>query len=368
MVCGSYWIAKSGLSKPFVKGRRIGFVDGIKVIELEMNYSNSDSYLYRTYIFLKYSLAGIRIALREDYDLLFATSTPLTAGIPGIIINFFKNKPFIFEVRDLWPELPKAMGVITNPVVLKLMDILETISYRSATSCVALSPGILKGIQNKVPDKEIIMIPNGCDLNYIHEEKKNDKHKKFVAVFTGAHGLANGLESVLDTAQILMHMGNRNIEIQFIGDGGLKKDLEERSRVQKLDNCFFLDPMPKKNLFNYLYKNADIGLMILKNIPAFYFGTSPNKFFDYISIGLPVINNYPGWISEIIKENNCGVAIPPNDSELFAKTLIHLSKNQNKINLMGDNAKRLAQNKFDRQKLGKKFVSFIESKEIKINV
>ena len=360
MICGNYSMAESGLNRPFVKGRRSGLVDGIKVIELDMNYSNSDSYLYRTYIFLKYSLAGIMIAFKEDYDLLFATSTPLTAGIPGIVINLFKRKPFIFEVRDLWPELPKAMGVITNPIILKLMDVLETISYKSATSCIALSPGILRGIQKKVPTKDIIMISNGCDLGLTSKARIQSKHEKFVAVFTGAHGLANGLESVVDTAQILAEMGNENIEIQFIGDGALKEQLKERVKTKKINNCLFLDPMPKVILFNYLSSNADIGLMILKDIPAFYFGTSPNKFFDYISIGLPVLNNYPGWLSEIIKEHNCGVAIPPNDPELFAKTLVSLSENKNKMNLMGNNAKKTALNKFDRRKLGEKFVNFIE--------
>ena len=359
MVCGNYWIAKSGLSVPFNKGRRTGIVDGIKVIELEMNYSNSDSFFYRTFIFLKYSLTAIITAFKENYDLVFATSTPLTASIPGIVSNFFKKKPFIFEVRDLWPELPKEMGVITNPVILRLMDFLETISYKSATACIALSPGILKGIQKKVPNKEIVMIPNGCDLRLLKKNRIKLKHEKFVAIFAGAHGLANGLESVLDTAQILLNMGNQNIEIQFIGDGGLKEKLKERAKTQNLDNCLFLDPMPKELLFNYLSQNADIGLMVLKNIPAFYFGTSPNKFFDYISIGLPVLNNYPGWLSEIINEHNCGVAIPPNNPKLFAKTLISLSKNPNRMKSMSHNSKKLAQNKFDRRKLSKTFVNFV---------
>lgn len=361
MVCGNYWIANSGLNTPFLKGQRSGFVDGIKVIELEMNYSNSDSFLYRTYIFLKYSITGIIIAFKENYDLVFATSTPLTAGIPGIVINLFKKKPFIFEVRDLWPELPREMGVITNPVILRLMDFLETISYKSATACIALSPGILKGIRKKVPHKELAMIPNGCDLRLTNKRRIKLRHEKFIAVFTGAHGLANGLDSVLDTAQILLNMGNQNIEIQFIGDGGLKEQLKERAKTQKLYNCLFLDPMPKEVLFDYLSENADIGLMVLENIPAFYFGTSPNKFFDYISIGLPVLNNYPGWLSEIINKYNCGVAIPPNNPKIFAETLINLSKNQNIMKSMSNESKKLAKNKFDRKKLGENFVNFIQN-------
>ena len=124
----------------------------IKIIELELNYSNKNSFLKRTFIFLKYSFFGLKIVLKSDYDILFSTSTPLTAAIPGIFSKLFYKKPFIFEVRDLWPELPKAMGIITNPIVLKSMDILGTIAYKSANACIGLSPGIVNGILKKILD------------------------------------------------------------------------------------------------------------------------------------------------------------------------------------------------------------------------
>ena len=187
IVCGSYWIAETGLAGAFVGGQRTGTVDGIRVIELELEYSNSDNFLWRTFVFFRYSVQGVRIALKENYDILFATSTPLMAGIPGIFAKIFRSKPFIFEVRDLWPELPKEMKVITNPIILKLMDWLETILYKTATACIGLSPGIVDGIKKKTPNKKLAMVPNGCDLNLVYNVTKNTKDKKFIAVFTGAH-------------------------------------------------------------------------------------------------------------------------------------------------------------------------------------
>ncbi|MCH8010909.1 MAG: glycosyltransferase family 4 protein [Candidatus Marinimicrobia bacterium] len=361
IVCGSYWIADSGLSGGFVNGIRSGYVSGIKVIELELQYSNTDSFIRRTLIFLRYSWQGLKIGLKEKYDILFATSTPLTAGIPGIIARLLRKKPFIFEVRDLWPELPKAMGVITNPIILKLMDWLESFTYRLAATCIGLSPGIVKGIKKKVPNKIVVMIPNGCDLNLVEDYKPMKNNTEFVAVFTGAHGIANGLDAVLDAVEILVEKGRQDIVVKFIGDGLLKPKLQERVRYEGLTNCKFLEPMPKNGLFTYLKQNASVGLMILDNVPAFYYGTSPNKFFDYLSLGLPVINNYPGWLAEIITQNQCGIAVPPDNPEAFADSLIKLKDNPDLREKMGKNGRRLAENEFDRNRLGERFVDVLES-------
>lgn len=361
MVCGNYWIADSGLKGDFINGVRIGNVSGINVIELDLQYSNEDNFFKRSLIFLQYSWHGLKIALLEKYDLIFATSTPLTAGIPGIFAKLFRSKPLIFEVRDLWPELPKAMGVIKNPILLKLMDWLESITYHTAIAIVGLSPGIVKGIKKKVPYKKVVMIPNGCDLNLIEKKTHKNNNEEFVAVFIGAHGIANGLDNVLDAAKVLLDKGRNDIFIQFIGDGMLKPKLQKRARREGLTNCCFLDPMSKNELFAYLKESANVGLMILDNVPSFYYGTSPNKFFDYLSLGLPVINNYPGWLAEIITRNQCGIAVPPNDPEAFADSLIKLKDNPSLREKMGKNALRLARNEFDHNILGERFVDILES-------
>ena len=361
MICGNYWMADSGISGSFKNGYRQGMVDGIKVFEFNISYSNSDSFLSRTFSFLRYSLRGILMALKEDFDIVFSTSTPLTAGIPGIVAKFIRNKPFVFEVRDLWPELPEKMGVIKNPIILGLMGFLETISYKSAIGCIGLSPGIIKGIKKKVPDKKTIMIPNGCDLNKYDVHRMTDNIDMFTAVFTGAHGYANGLDKVLDAAKLLLRNNIYDIEIQFIGDGALKNKLIQRHKEENLINCKFIDPMPKQKLFPYLIKNCDVGLMVLDNIPAFYYGTSPNKFFDYISLGLPVINNYPGWLADIIIKNNCGIVVSPNEPEDFAKSLVELKDDPKKLKKMGEMSAYLAKSSFDRKKLSHQFVKFLES-------
>ena len=364
MVCGSNWVADTGLSKSFVSGKRKGIVDEINIIEFDLNYSNSDGFINRTITFFKYAFFGINIAYKGDFDIVFATSTPLTAGIPGIISKVFKDKPFIFEVRDLWPELPRAMGVIKNPLILKLMDILETVTYKYSDACVGLSPGIVEGVKKKYPKKRVELIPNGCDFNIVPKlGSKKRSNNKFVAAFTGAHGYANGLDSVLDVAELMVKKNISQIEFHFIGDGALKPELMKRSKKQNLTNCIFVDPISKVELFEYLTTNVDVGLMILKNIPAFYYGTSPNKFFDYISLGLPIINNYPGWLADMINKNNCGIVVKPNQTNDFMEALILLKKEKSLRDKMGRNSLILAKNKFDRKNLSLQFVKFLESME-----
>lgn len=366
IVCGSYAMAKSGVEAPIQRGIRVGMVDGIRVMEICLPYSNHDNFVKRSATFLRYAWRSVRIALTEDFDLLFATSTPLTAGIPGIVMKYLRKKKFIFEVRDLWPEIPREMGVIKNPLILGAMTFLEWLTYRKADGCIGLAPGIVDGIRRRGPkDQSVTMVPNGCDLELFRPGNRvaialpGISEDDFVAVFTGAHGLANGLHGVLDAATVLKERGRPGIKLVFIGDGRVKPELIRRAEEEGLANCLFVDPMPKNEL-NKLVANADVGLMILANVPAFYYGTSPNKFFDYIAAGLPVLNNYPGWLADMIAEHHCGIAVPAGDPVGLANALIRLADHGAEARAMGREARRLAEAQFDRERLATKFCDFLE--------
>lgn len=360
MVCGSDKIGNTGLAGRFKYGRRSGIVDGIRIIEFDLPYSNYDGFLKRSLTFLRFALQGIGIAITEKYDLVFATSTPLTAGLPGIIARVFRKKPFVFEIRDLWPELPREMGIITNPFMLKAMDMLEWLSYHCATRCIGLSPGVVDGIKKRgIADRNVTMIPNGCDLELFRAKENRLNRKEFTAIFTGAHGIANGLDAVLDAANELKKRGRENIKLLFIGDGKLKPALKARAVTEKLDNCLFLDPIPKNKMPDLLLQ-VNAGMMILANVPAFYYGTSPNKFFDYIAAGLPVINNYPGWIADMITESKCGIAVPPENPKAFADALEYMADHPEEAAEMGRNARVLAKQSFNRRKLADEFVDWLE--------
>ena len=364
MVCGSYGAGQTGIDEPFEKGIRKGNVDGIDVIEFDLAYSNSDGFLKRSVSFMKFAVRSIGIAMSAKYDLIFATTTPLTAGIPGIFARWLRRKPFVFEVRDLWPELPKAMGVIRNPVILWAMAVLERTSYRSAHRCIGLSPGIVDGIASTGKStKDITMIPNGCDLNIFDQTSAAWRppgvaDSDFMAIFTGTHGIANGLDAVLDAAAVLKRKNINNIKLVLVGQGRCKDSLKARADKEDLGNVIFHDPVDKAKLSG-LMSSADIGMQVLANVPAFYYGTSPNKFFDYISSGLPVINNYPGWLADMITENAIGYVVEPNNPEAFADALTKAASSD-QLDEMGARAKELAKRRFNRADLSGDFVTWLE--------
>jgi len=364
MVCGSNTTGTTGLEGPFHRGQRRGTVDGIKVVELDLAYSNNDGFMKRALTFLLFAWRSIIIALTEKYDVVFATTTPLTAGIPGIFARWLRNKPFVFEVRDLWPELPREMGVITNPAVLWAMGILEWASYRSANRLVGLSPGIVEGIRKLgVPAERIALVPNGCDLDIFTEKAEpwlpnGVLGSDLVAVFAGTHGVANGLDAVLDAAMELKRRERTNIKILLIGDGKLKPALQARAKRESLTNVVFHDPVKKADLAG-LMRAADLGMQVLANVPAFYYGTSPNKFFDYISAGLPVLNNYPGWLAEMIEREQCGFVVPPADAVAFAKALEQAADDRELLPAMGQRAKALAKREFDREIMASEWVDWV---------
>jgi glycosyltransferase involved in cell wall biosynthesis len=364
VVCGQAEKADTGLYSPFVRGRREGIVDGIYVIELELPYANRDGFLRRAVTFLRFAQRSTMIALQRDVDLVFATSTPLTAGIPGILSRWLRGRRFIFEVRDLWPELPRAMGVIKNPLLLWAMEILEWICYHSANRLIGLAPGIAEGIAKRgVKRENIMIIPNGCDLGLFDDSTAlwrpdGVREGDLLAIFTGTHGIANGLDAILNAAAVLKDRGRNDIKLVLIGDGKLKPELKSTALALSLNNVIFCDPVPKIKLAG-LMAGADVGMQILANIPAFYFGTSPNKFFDYLAAGLPVLNNYPGWLADLIKEHGCGYAIDPDDPIAFAEALIRAAENPEERNIMGANARTLAVKRFDRDVLADGFIDWL---------
>ena len=284
LICGSLDIGKTGLQGKFKGGVRRGDVDGIDIIELSLPYGNEMGYLMRFLVFLRFMIAGVWLALREPCDLIFCTSTPLSAGIPGLVCRIIRGKPFVFEVRDLWPEIPEAMQIIRNPLILQLMGMLARSIYKRADRVIALAPGIKEEIEKKnIASDKIIMIPNGSDLKLFDKVRKNDENR-FQIVFCGAHGLANGLDKVLDAALQLKLRRDDMARFVFVGEGGEKKRLISRAAEMGLNNCEFLDSMPKTELAYFLAK-CDAAIMCLENISIFHEGSSPNKFFrEYVCL------------------------------------------------------------------------------------
>jgi len=361
IACSSWSQSDTGLTGEPVSGMRQGRVDDtFDVIEFVIPYDQSFGPVQRLWAWLKFARRTIALAKRNDYDLLFASSTPLTVAIPGIFTRRSRGRrPFVFEVRDLWPELPRALGY-RNPVGLSAMAWLEKAAYRAASAGVGLSPGIVNGmVRGGMNRSHVAMIPNGSDLDTFRPES-HEPGETFTAVFTGAHGRANGLHALLDAAAELKQRGVAGIELHFIGKGGEKPGLVERAAREGLDNCVFRDPIPKAELANVL-ASADVGLMCLANVPAFAYGTSPNKFFDYLAAGLPILVNYPGWMADMVAEHDLGAAVPPDDPVALADALVAMKSDRERLRQNGLHARALAEREFDWKLLGNRLVDHLEA-------
>lgn len=342
-------------------------IDGIDVYCIAERFANRMGFTRRLWAFWSFANTAAKVVASLDADVVFATSTPLSVGIPGMKGAKRLGAPFVFEVRDLWPELPISMGVLKNPLLIWYARRLERNIYATAKHIIALSPGMKEGIcrAGVTPDR-VTMIPNSCDLDLFKpddrplDDQRFGTPDEFRLVFTGAHGMANGLDAVIDAAVELKRRGERGVRFVFIGQGGMRDRLIERCKAEGVDHMTtWLKFIPKSELAE-LMPRMDAGMMILKNIPGFYYGTSPNKFFDYIASGLPVINNYPGWVADMLKEHDCGRATPPDDAKAFADAAVWMRDHREECRAMGKRGRKLAETRFDRKQLGRSFVDVLE--------
>lgn len=365
MICG----VNDATRQCFDQSRRVNEVeiDGIRVVCIAEPYGNRMGFARRVWAFARFAHTAARVVSGLRADLVFATSTPLTVGRPGMKGAKHLGVPFVFEVRDLWPELAIALGVIKNPLLISYTRRMERDIYRAAERVIALAPGIEEGIcRTGYPSDRVDLVPNGSDVELFQPDDERIRDERFgptgdfKIVFTGAHGLANGLDAVLDAALELKRRRETGLRFVFIGQGGLRNRLIQRGRRDGTDPMIsWIDPMPKEELARILPK-LDAGMMILKNVPAFYYGTSPNKFFDYIASGLPVLNNYPGWLADMIEENRCGLVVPPDDAEAFADAVLWMRDHRSELPAMGRRARELAEREFARPLLADRFVRVLE--------
>jgi len=181
-----------------------------------------------------------------------------------------------------------------------------------------------------------------------------------MAVFTGAHGIANGLDAVLDVARVLRERHRDDIKIVLVGDGSQKSSLQARAQAEQLTNIVFVPNVTKAKIIG-LMAEADVGLQVLANVPAFYDGTSPNKFFDYLASGLPVLINYPGWLADLVEGSGCGYVVPAEEPNMMATVLEGASQNRFDLEEMGVRSRALGESVFDREQLSAQFETVLRS-------
>jgi glycosyltransferase involved in cell wall biosynthesis len=290
-------------------------------------------------------------------DVIFATHTPLTIGLAGIALSRHFNVPFVFEVRDLWPEALVNVGALRNPLAIRWLRRMARKIYAEAKHIVALSPGMKEGIvRTGVPAERVTVIPNASDLDLFQPGLDGSAWRnrlglgdRFAAVYFGAMGLANGLEYVIEAARILAERGRDHIVLVLHGSGGKRPDLETLARGYELTNVVFSDPVPDKAEVARIVAACDACMTIYRAAKEHTW--SPNKMFDALAAGKPVLINVPGWLGETIENNKCGRCVAPDRPETLAEAIEELAADAELCRQMGENARALAEREFAREKL-----------------
>lgn len=345
--------------------RKPQIVDGIEVRIVGTRYSNKQSFIRRVMSFFGFVVfsffAGLRV---KNVDVIYATSTPLTIGIPAMLLKLFKRKPFVFEVRDQWPEIPIELGVIKNPLLIKLLLWLEKRIYKSASAIIGLSPGMSAGVREVIGENKLIeTVPNSSDTEVFRPDidgsdirKQHGWGNKFVLTHFGAMGKANGLEFLVDAADKLKD--NTDIHFVIIGDGATRQPLIDKVSKLGLKNIEFLGSISKTVLPEYIGA-CDVSTVVFADYPILEHN-SANKFFDSLSAGKPVLLNYSGWQRDAIENVKAGFGCKQFDIAEFTEKIIYLNSNTQLLETIGENARLLAEKEFNRDLLSSKVLKVLE--------
>jgi glycosyltransferase involved in cell wall biosynthesis len=340
-------------------------IEGIDLLVVGTGYSNKQSYLRRLISFLCFIVVGTYAALRtRGVDVVYATSTPLTVGIPAMIVKWARHKPFVFEVRDQWPEIPIELGIIKNGLLARMLLRLEKKIYRNSSSIVALSPGQADGIRKVLSaDRPITVIPNCCDTDVFKPDidgsafrRRRGWQDKLVFLHAGAMGKVNALDFVIDAAEKLTE--HDDILFVLVGDGNQRPSLESRVKELGLTNVEILPPVAKENLPEIIAA-SDVCMVVIGKYPIIEHN-SANKFFDALSSGKPVLLNYSGWQREILQESKAGFGCELCNLDEFVGRVLYFRSHREQARQMGRNARRIAEERFDRDRLAAEALSVLQ--------
>ena len=343
-------------------------IDGIEVEYVKNEYSNYFSPWKKVWSFVKFMRSSIKQASKEkNVDVVYATSTPLTVGIVALWLKWRKKWKYIFEVRDLWPEFPIQVGAIKNRFVIWVLRKLEKKIYDKAEFVVALSPGMMDGVlQAGTPKDKVCVIPNMSkpDEFYPHErsqeivERFGLRTDKFNIVHFGSMGVANGLMYIIDTAQLLHDEHIDDVNFVFVGDGATLPKLQAEVQKRGLNNVQFLG-LHKMSVVSEIVNCCDASITSFLDLPILY-TNSPNKLFDSLSAGKPIIVNSAGWTKDLVEKENCGCYVDPHQPQDFVDKIVVMKGDKNLLETWGKNARRLSLEVFDKAKLSKQMAEIVE--------
>jgi glycosyltransferase involved in cell wall biosynthesis len=339
-------------------------VEGIQLIVINAGDSNKFGLIKRAFKAIVFALVSSYYSITIKADVLIASSGPITIGIPGIIGKVFSRKKLVFEVRDLWPGGAIEMGIIKNELIKKLFFWFEKKCYNFSSMVVPCSTGMENNILERYPGVNSLVIPNASDINLF---QRNDlffdklpfglNNQSKVFLYAGSLGLMDACDEIIEGFNKLSK--KENVHLVFIGDGTERVKLQNLTLMYNLNNqIHFVGLIPKTEVVKW-YKISIASFIVFKNFTVL--GTSsPNKMFDSLAAGVPIIQNTQGWIEELVERDNVGINVRPNHSDSMAEAFTKFIDGQVDVSQLKSNALKCARESFERKKLAQKYYKSLE--------
>jgi len=341
-------------------------IDGVRILRAYVCPSLHRSYFWRTVSFFSFMFSSIWTALQvKDVDLVMGTTPPIFQAVSAWVVSVIRRRPFLLEVRDLWPEFGVGMGVLKNPIIIALARWLENFLYARATHILVNSPAYRTYLLKKgLREKKVTFIPYGTDVEMFNPNvdgsairRKLGVEDKFVVLYAGALGAANDIYTLLRAADRLRD--ESKIRFVLFGDGKERVHIEQESRRRNLSNVIIAGVYPKKEM-PYVLASSDICLAILQNIEMFR-TTYPNKVFDYMAAGRATVLVIDGVIREVIETSKGGIFVEPGDDKQLAETILELSNDLERVRQMGRNAREYLVKNLDRRDRLEETLRFLQT-------
>lgn len=335
---------------------------GIRILRASVYSAHHKSFAHRIVAFISFMATSFWLGLKlKNIDVVWGTSPPIFQGVTAWALARLKRAQFLFEVRDLWPQFAIAVGVLSNPVLITLTKWLERFLYSHADRVIVNSPGFREHVQGHGA-KRVDLIPNGADPSMFDPtdlgnvfRQSHQLEDNFVVLYAGAHGISNDLGVVLEAAKILV---GTNVQIVLLGDGKEKSNLKAMADGMDLTNVTFVASIPKSEMPAALAA-ADACIAILKPLEE-YKTTYPNKVFDYMAAGRPIVLAIDGVIREMVEAADCGIFAEPGNSFALAESIMKMVANRESARKMGLKGRAYLESHFSRAVIGGKLVKLLE--------
>ncbi len=341
-------------------------MDGIKVVRVWSYITANEGFFLRTLDYISYMVSStIASFFVPRVNIVIGTSPQFFTAWAACFSAGIKRVPFIFELRDLWPESIIAVGAIKNRIILGLLEKMELFLYWRAEGIISVTQSFKENLVRRgVKGRKICVVTNGVDLKrFLPMSKKTELinrlnlKDKFIVGYIGTHGMAHALETLILAGKILNEKNEKDIEIILLGDGARKNELINKAKEEGVQNVHFYPTVTKAEVPNY-WSILDAAIIHLKKSSSFR-AVIPSKLFECMGMGIPVLHGVEGESANIVTEHKVGLIFEPEDADELANSIINLKKNNELAASFRDNALR-ASRKFDRSSKALEMLSFLD--------